>query len=94
MDFGKFIKQQRLDAGLTMSEVATMTGSATDKTALSRIENNGRGITFKLAFFLSGIYGIDIKRLTKNYMGKEAKVHKLTAADKKIKRGRPAKKAK
>lgn len=93
MDFGKFIKSQRINEGLTMRDVGKMSGGVMDKTTISRIERNERGLTLKAAFFFSEIYGIDIKTLAKKFMGDEAKVHKLTAEHKKMrKRGRPPKK--
>jgi transcriptional regulator with XRE-family HTH domain len=91
MDFGKYIKSQRLKSGLTIRDVVARTGDVLDKTTISRIERNERNVSLKAAFFFSEIYGIDMKTIAKKFMGDEAKIHKVKVDKKKRLRGRPPK---
>lgn len=93
MDLGKYLKGLRLKKGYTIRQVVLMTGNEVDKTTISRLERNERTLMLKAAYLLSKIYSVDFEVLTVKALGKAAKVHKLTAADKAPKkRGRQPKK--
>ena len=77
MKAGAFLKKARLDKGLTMRDVASLSGDKIDKTVISRIESSERGVTLKAAFFFSEIYEIDIKEIAKIHLGKTAKIKKI-----------------
>lgn len=77
MTVGEFLKRQRLAKNLTMSDVSLMTGGDVDKATISRVENGDRKISFKAAFYLSEIYGLDMKEIAKLDLGKDAKVKKI-----------------
>ncbi len=82
MDFGTYLRKEREKAGLSLRQVVLMTNNETDKTTLSRIEMNERGISLKLAYLLSKVYGVDFETLTKKAIG-NIKIRKLTAAARK-----------
>ena len=77
MKAGAFLKKARLGKGLTMRDVASLSGERIDKTVISRIENGERGVTLKAAFFFSEIYEIDMKEIAKIELGKIAKIKKI-----------------
>ncbi len=93
MDFGTYLRKQRETAGLSLRHVVLMTNNETDKTTLSRVEQNERTISLKLAYLLAQVYGVDFETLAKKAIG-NVKVRKLTAAEKtrKYSPGRPKKK--
>lgn len=93
MDFGKFIRTQRLKAGYTIRDIVEMSGDEMDKTTVSRIERNERKMSLKAAFIFSEIFDIDMKALAKKSFGEEVKVKKLNPNRKKVRRGRPPKNA-
>ena len=91
MTVGAFLKKARLEKGLTLQNIVELTGGRLDKTNISRIERDERGVSMKAAFYFSEIYGIDMKEIAIQDLGKKAKVKKIKIV--KLKRGRPAKKA-
>lgn len=77
MTAGELLKKQRLAKNLTMNDVSLMTGGDVDKATISRLETGDRKISFKAAFYLSEIYGLDMKEIAKLELGKDAKVKKV-----------------
>ena len=86
---GKYLKDLRIKAGLAMSEIAEMTGGKVDKTTLSRIERNERGVSLKVAYYLSLVYGVSIEEIAEKECGK-ARIKKTKTTKKK--QGRKKKK--
>ncbi len=86
MTAGELLRKQRLQKNLTMQDISLMTGGNVDKATISRLENGDRKVSFKAAFYLSEIYGLDMKEIAKLEMGKEAKIRKVKIVKKK--RGR------
>jgi len=65
MAIGAYLKGLRKKAGLTIRDVVEMTGEEIDKTTISRIERDERGLSLKAAFFFSEIYGADLDDMAK-----------------------------
>ena len=86
MDFGKYIRNQRLKNGYTIRDIVEMSGDSLDKTTISRIERNERKVSFKAAYVFSELYDIDLKTLAKKSLGEETKVRKVKPTPRK--RGR------
>jgi len=55
---------------MTINEAAAMTGGKVDKTSLSRIERGERGISLKVAYCLSKLYGVDMEKIAEKECGK------------------------
>ena len=89
MDFGKYIRNQRLKNGYTIRDIVDMSAGVMDKTTISRIERNERKVSLKAAYFFSELYDIDMKTLAKKSLGEEAKVRKLKTVKQRTRRGRP-----
>jgi transcriptional regulator with XRE-family HTH domain len=63
MSVGKEIKKLRKQRGLTIREVVKSSEGSLDKTTISRIERDERGLSFKAAYCFSKIYGIRMETL-------------------------------
>jgi transcriptional regulator with XRE-family HTH domain len=83
MAIGAYLKGMRKKAGLTIRDVVEMTGEEIDKTTISRIERDERGLSLKAAFYFSEIYGANLDELAKKMLGNKAKVHKIKIVKKK-----------
>lgn len=66
----KYLKEVRIKKGLTINEVVEMSGGKVDKTSISRIERDERGISMKIAYYLSKVYGISIDDIAVQVYGK------------------------
>jgi len=77
MAIGAYLKGLRKKAGLTIRDVVEMTGDEIDKTTISRIERDERGLSLKAAFYFSEIYGTDLNELATKMLGSKAKIHKI-----------------
>ncbi|MFA6449651.1 MAG: helix-turn-helix transcriptional regulator [bacterium] len=86
MAIGSYLKGLRKKAGLTIRDVVEMSGDEIDKTTISRIERDERGLSLKAAFFFSEIYEVSIEELAKKMLGAKARVRKLKAPKKKAKK--------
>jgi transcriptional regulator with XRE-family HTH domain len=60
---GKEIKKLRKQRGLTIREVVKASEGNLDKTTISRIERDERGLSFKAAYCFSKIYDIRMETL-------------------------------
>jgi transcriptional regulator with XRE-family HTH domain len=76
MDFGKYIRNQRLKQGLTIRDIVEMSGDSLDKTTISRIERNERKLSLKAAYVFSELYDIDLKTMAKKAVGEDVKIKK------------------
>ena len=63
MSLGKEIKKLRKQRGLTIREVVKASEGNLDKTTISRIERDERGLSFKAAYCFSKIYDIRMETL-------------------------------
>jgi len=63
LSVGKEIKKLRKQRGLTIREVVKSSEGNLDKTTISRIERDERGLSFKAAYCFSKIYGINMETL-------------------------------
>lgn len=79
---GKFLKTQRIKAGMTIGEASAMTGGNVNKTSLCRIERGERSISLKVAYYLSKLYGVDMEKIAEKECGK-AKIKTRKTAKKK-----------
>ncbi len=70
MTIGQYLKQIRTQRGLTIRDVADKSGGHLDKTTISRIERDERGISLKAAYALSRIYSIGMDELVEVMIGK------------------------
>ncbi len=86
MKIGSYLKGLREKAGLTIRDVVAMTGEEIDKTTVSRIERDERGLSLKAAYYLSEIYGVDIQEIATKMLGSKARIKKIKIVKKK--RGR------
>ncbi len=77
MELGAYLKGLRKKAGLTIRDVVEMANEEIDKTTVSRIERNERGLSFKAAYYFSQIYGISLDELAKKMLGSSAKIKKI-----------------
>jgi transcriptional regulator with XRE-family HTH domain len=77
MAIGSYLKGLRKKAGYTIRDVVEMTCDEIDKTTISRIERDERGLSFKAAFYFSEIYGIDLNEMAKKMLGSKARVKKI-----------------
>ncbi|MEW5947592.1 MAG: helix-turn-helix transcriptional regulator [bacterium] len=68
MDAGSILRKLRLKNGLTLQEVVDMARGQIDKTTLSRVERNERGVSLKTAFLLSQVYGEDFETLARRIL--------------------------
>jgi transcriptional regulator with XRE-family HTH domain len=94
MDFGKYIRNQRLKHAFTIRDIVEMSGDSLDKTTISRIERNERKVSLKAAYVFSELYDIDLKAMAKKALGEEVKVRKVRPEPRKRgrKKGRPSSK--
>lgn len=60
---GQYLKKIRNQCGLTISEVADNSKGILDKTAISRIERDERGLSLKAAFAFSRTYNIQMETI-------------------------------
>ena len=68
MDTGKFLRKLRSDKGLSLDEVVERAKNQIDKTTLSRIERNERGVSLTAAFLLSKIYDEDFEAFSRKIL--------------------------
>ena len=61
MDSGTYLRKLRLKHKLSLDDVVELSCNQIDKTTLSRVERNERGVSLRNAFFLSKIYSEDFK---------------------------------
>lgn len=71
MSLGKYLKKIRKQSGLTIKQIVHMSEGILDKTTISRIERDERGLSLKAAYILSKIYKIDIYELCELAMDKK-----------------------
>ncbi len=64
LSLGKYLKEMRKQSGLTIKQIVNMSEGILDKTTISRIERNERGLSLKAAYAFSKTYNIDIMELT------------------------------
>ena len=60
---GTYLRQAREKQGLRIADVVIMSNRRLDTTLLYGIERGERNLSFKTAYLLSEIYGIDLKDL-------------------------------
>jgi len=71
MSAGSELKKLRLQRGLTIREVVKQSNGMLDKTTVSRIERDDRGISFRSAYCFSKIYNIEMSILFELLNGKK-----------------------
>jgi transcriptional regulator with XRE-family HTH domain len=73
MAIGAKLRELREKQGLSIREVVTASGGALDKTTLSRIERDERGLSLKAAYLFSQIYNISMDELCEMAVNNKAK---------------------
>ncbi|MEW6200770.1 MAG: helix-turn-helix transcriptional regulator [bacterium] len=68
MDAGTYLKSLRKKHRMSLDEVVELSGNQIDKTTLSRVERNERGVSLKNAYLLSKIYKVDFKTLSEKIL--------------------------
>ncbi|MFH1537725.1 MAG: helix-turn-helix transcriptional regulator [bacterium] len=68
MDTGKYLRKMRKQRGLSLGEVVEKSKNQIDKTTLSRIERNERGVSLTAAYLLSKIYGEDFEDFSRKIL--------------------------
>ncbi len=71
MSAGSELKKLRLQRGITIREVVKQSNGMLDKTTVSRIERDDRGISFRSAYCFSRIYNIEMEALFELLQGKK-----------------------
>ena len=71
MTLGEFLKARRVHAGLSVNDVAAISKGRIDKTTISRLEGDGRGLSLKGFFVLADIYEIPLDDFRKACGGKK-----------------------
>ncbi len=74
---GKKLREIRLQKGLSIQDVVGLSGGMLDKTMLSRLERNERGISLRGAYCLSKIYGIEMETLAEMAIGREVVIREI-----------------
>jgi len=74
---GKELKKIRTNQGLSIRDVVMASDRILDKTTLSRIERDERGLSLKAAYCLSKIYNINIESLAEISAGKKIKHERI-----------------
>jgi transcriptional regulator with XRE-family HTH domain len=63
LSVGRELKRLRQQRGLTIREVVKSSGGMLDKTTVSRIERDERGLSLKAAYCFSKIYNLSMETL-------------------------------
>lgn len=67
----------RKQHGFSMKEVVYKSNGYLDKTSLSRIERNERGISLKVAYALSKIYNISMEQLVEIILNEKIEINHM-----------------
>ena len=86
---GKYLKNLRLEKGLSIDQVSQMTDREIDNSGISRIETGQRGVSLKAGFFFAQIYGVSMEDIAKMELGAKARIKKI-----KIEKKKPGRKKK
>lgn len=74
MSVGSHLRSIRESRGLTIKQVVNMSGDLLDKTTISRIERDERGLSIKAVYALASVYNIELKDVCELYIGKKLKI--------------------
>jgi transcriptional regulator with XRE-family HTH domain len=74
MTIGHFLRRMREQNGLTIKEVSDRSVDILDKTTISRIERDERGLSLKAAYALSRIYNVNIIEICEHATGRKINV--------------------
>lgn len=69
MSLGLYLKSIREQNGLTIKQVVALSEGMLDKTTISRIERDERGLSIKAAYALAKIYHADISEICELSLG-------------------------
>ncbi len=73
MAMGAALRKLRENQGLSIREVVAASDGVLDKTTLSRIERDERGLSLKAAYLFSQIYNIGMEELCEMAVNRKAK---------------------
>lgn len=68
MDTGTYLRKLRVQKGLSLGDVVEKSLDQVDKTTLSRVERNERGVSLATAYLLAKIYGEDFETFAKKLL--------------------------
>ena len=71
MSLGNYLKRLRQQNGLTIKQVVDMSHDILDKTTISRIERDERGISLKAAYAFAKIYNVSLDELCEYVLGRK-----------------------
>lgn len=74
MSIGNYLRQIREQNGLTIKQVVAKSGELLDKTTISRIERDERGLSIKAVYALAKVYNISIQDICELYIGKTLEI--------------------
>ncbi|MFC1474468.1 helix-turn-helix transcriptional regulator [bacterium] len=74
MSLGSYLKRLRQQNGLTIKQVVDMSQGILDKTTVSRIERDERGVSLKAAYAFSRIYNVSLNELCEYVLGRKIDV--------------------
>lgn len=77
MTAGAFLKKMRKQHGYSIMAVVQKSNGMLDKTSLSRIERDERGVNLKVAYALSRIYNIPMENLSERIIHGKIEVDKM-----------------
>ncbi|MFA6566689.1 MAG: helix-turn-helix transcriptional regulator [Victivallales bacterium] len=77
MTTGEYLKDIRMRSGFSIRDVVERSNSYLDKTTISRIERNERGISFRAAFIFSRIYQVDMIVIAEKTFEDETKLNDI-----------------
>lgn len=78
MTIGSTLKKLRKQQGRSIREVVNASDGMLDKTTVSRIERDERGLSLKAAYCFSRVYGIDMEALTEMLIKKKIALSRIT----------------
>jgi len=71
MSLGRYLKKLRKQNGFTINQVVEQSGGLLDKTTVSRIERDERGISLRAAYAFSMIYNVNLKDMCEYVLEKK-----------------------
>ena len=74
MSLGSYLKILRQQNGLTIKQVVDMSQEILDKTTVSRIERDERGVSLKAAYAFAKIYNVSLDEICEYVLGRKIDV--------------------
>ena len=66
---GEYLKNLRIQKDLTVKEVIRRSKGALDKSVISRVEKNKRGISLRSAYYMAKIYQVPLEEIAEAMLG-------------------------